>query len=216
MKNPRWCSRYNESRNVTTTVTFKYNNKKYTEMIKCNPIPSNIGEKITPKSVNKGSAIDRYNQRFLKKLSEVERMSIFLANKEYSPKENTLQIKKKIIDDNFHLCLDETFTICQTKKRKEKVLRSIKFPPGLEDSEIKRITGFINELHMLSYITVVCNSNFNGIGYLPSLLSWYEEWLLYLEMVWGKSIQRWIDASSYINYQLDSKQLRIIFDRKLE
>ena len=102
------------------------------------------------------------------------------------------------------------------KKRNEKLFRSVKFPSGLEDSEIKRRTGFMNERHMLSYITVICNGNFNGIGYSPSSLSWYEEWLLYLEMIWGKSIQRWIDASSYTNYELDSKQLRIIFDRKLD
>ena len=87
--------------------------------------------------------------------------------------------------------------------------------PGLPDAEIKRRTGWLNENMMLGFIAIVCNGNINHIQYSPLTMSWLEEWMFYFEFVWGKSLRRWDDASCKQHYDLDSKQLRIIFDRKL-
>jgi hypothetical protein len=46
-----------------------------------------------------------------------------------------------------------------------------------------------------------------------SELTWLEEWFFYFEMVWGKSLHRWIDAQA--TYKLTDKLLREVFDNKL-
>lgn len=104
----------------------------------------------------------------------------------------------------------------EKKKMKLKCPRVIKYFPGISDNEIKRRTGFVTETSMLAFISIVCNGHWNNVIYLLSTLSWYKEWLFYFEFVWGKTLQRWTDAASDMNFSLAKKSLRSIFDRKLD
>ena len=56
---------------------------------------------------------------------------------------------------------------------------------------------------MLAFAVIISNSNFNSIYYTPSILSWYEEWLLYFEFMWGETCYRWEDVVSEMHYNLD-------------
>jgi hypothetical protein len=61
-------------------------------------------------------------------------------------------------------------------------------PMSMSDVITKNRTGFASEGEMLAFICVVCNGNIEKIkATQSSTLTWYEEWLLYFEVVWGRT-----------------------------
>eukprot|EP00956_Cyclotella_meneghiniana_P040674 scaffold202164_cov66-Cyclotella_meneghiniana.AAC.2 len=65
---------------------------------------------------------------------------------------------------------------------------------GMCDKEVKRRTGFSSEVALLSYVFVVCNGHIETIQKRNSSLTWYEEWFMVFEYVWGKSLTRLVDV----------------------
>jgi hypothetical protein len=65
----------------------------------------------------------------------------------------------------------------------------------------------------LCYIAVVCDGNILMMVETTTCLTWFEEWFFFFEMLWGRSLQRWVDAEHV--YKLDKKSLRKIFTQKL-
>merc|ERR1712168_1700559 len=59
---------------------------------------------------------------------------------------------------------------------------------GLQDSEIKRRTGFYSEQYLLGFITVICDGDSSIISQTHSSLTWYEEWFMYFEITWGRTL----------------------------
>lgn len=84
----------------------------------------------------------------------------------------------------------------------------------LLDKEAKRCTGFASAVSLLSYITVVCNANFDTMTSTQSEMTWFEEWFLYLEVVWGRSCARWVDFEA--KYKVSRKVLARVFLDKLK
>lgn len=66
---------------------------------------------------------------------------------------------------------------------------------GMPDDEVKRRTGFSSEMALLAYIFIVCNGDINLIKKRATSLTWYEEWFLHFEYIWGKSLTRLEDLS---------------------
>ena len=85
------------------------------------------------------------------------------------------------------------------------------------DKEIKRRTGFASERMLLAFIAIVCDGNIQKIKKRTSVLTWYEEWYLFFEFMWGRTKTRWIDitGSSTEGFGIDDKDARRIFDSKL-
>ena len=65
---------------------------------------------------------------------------------------------------------------------------------GMPDEEVKRRTGFPSEMALLAYIFIVCNGDINLIKKRATSLTWYEEWFLHFEYIWGKSLTRLEDV----------------------
>ena len=82
----------------------------------------------------------------------------------------------------------------------------------LTDDEVTRRTGFRNKAMLLSYILLVCNGNFDKMTTTLTSLTWFEEWFLYLEVHWGRTLSRWIDAGKSIGK--DDKLARNIYYHK--
>lgn len=78
---------------------------------------------------------------------------------------------------------------------------------------IKDTTGFSSVLHMLSFVSVICKGDVQLMFKTYSKLTWFEEWLLYLQFIWGKPLSRWVDATDA--YHKSDRRLRYIFDQKL-
>ena len=86
-------------------------------------------------------------------------------------------------------------------------------PFSLGDDEIKRRTGFQSEVAMLSFAINVCNGNFDLFKETNSILTWYEEWLLYFEAVWGKTHTRMNDLA--VMFKTQNETVYEIFDCKI-
>ena len=84
------------------------------------------------------------------------------------------------------------------------------------DKEVRRRTRFRSERELLLFIFIICNGQFDIIGDTCSAMSWYEECFFYFEMIYRRTIRRWIDAASEKEYGLDEKYLRKVFDDKVK
>jgi len=85
---------------------------------------------------------------------------------------------------------------------------------GTCDREVKRRTGFTCEAALLSYIFVVCNGDIKNVSKRSSSLTWYEEWFMHFEYIWGKSLTRIIDVEK--EYGIGHKQIEAILSAKVE
>ena len=82
---------------------------------------------------------------------------------------------------------------CKTTYEKENngVLKQPVVTSGMSSNEIKSRKGCFSELVILFYMMVVCNGNWNALTKTMLPLTWYEEWLLYFEMLWGRMSGTW-------------------------
>ncbi|KAI2509492.1 hypothetical protein MHU86_4869 [Fragilaria crotonensis] len=67
---------------------------------------------------------------------------------------------------------------------------------------------------LLCYVSVVCDGNVEAMIATTTSLTWFEEWFFFLEMIWGRSFQRWVDAARRI-YKIHHRRLPHLFDIKL-
>jgi hypothetical protein len=129
------------------------------------------------------------------------------------------------IDAVRRLCLlwtysqDSNIDVEQTQPRRLGVIRNKEKEPKnvivrlnmLNDERVKVQTGFPCLLSMLSYISIVCDGNIKEMTTSTSTLTWFEEWYMYLEIVYGKSASRWVDVS--LKYNASNRTLRDIFKK---
>jgi hypothetical protein len=223
-KNPRWCSAQEFQNVLKKPISFKYKEKSYFEKISIFPVPVSVGNKANPVATvtpSKGIGIDRYNTSFLNSLDDTDKLGIHLGNKSYSPKRaktydyrgvyrNTSTFAPERLEFDSAPAV-RTVSITASKQ----IDREPYVKPGMVASEIKRRTGFNSEEMLLAFVAVVCNGDASIIKESFSTLTWYEEWFLYFEVVWGRTLRRWEDVCSKDHYGLCSKQARILFDRRV-
>ena len=92
-------------------------------------------------------------------------------------------------------------------------------PKGVKkvDKEVKLRTGFETERDLLTFIIIACNGDFDTIKKTHSVLTWYEEWFFYFEMMYGLTIQTWgVAESEKHGFGIDAQTLRKVFDEKME
>ena len=100
-------------------------------------------------------------------------------------------------------------------KTKVRIRTPVIFPQQLTDGEVKRRTNWENETSMIQYIMVICNGDFYKMEQKVSTLTWFEEWFLFFEVIWGRTLLRWEDVKGV--YQLGNKDIAIkILDSKLK
>ena len=68
---------------------------------------------------------------------------------------------------------------------------------------------------MMAYVIVVCNADWETITTSRRHnFTWFED-CFFFEFCWGRSLQRWIDASSPKHYGISKATLIEVFDHKL-
>ena len=82
------------------------------------------------------------------------------------------------------------------------------------DKEVKRRTGFRSLDHLLAYTMIVCNGDHKKMTYKRTSLTWLEEWFLYYEYTWGRTLSRWIDAAAM--YKADESTVKLVFEHKIK
>jgi hypothetical protein len=76
----------------------------------------------------------------------------------------------------------------------------------LSDVMIKATTGFTSITGMMGFIIIACNADYKKMITTHTHLTWLEEWMLYFEIVWGKSCQRYIDVQ--LKYKTSTRTIR--------
>ena len=103
------------------------------------------------------------------------------------------------------------------KERKQShCLPPIETPDSISDKEVHRRTGFVSLNDMLYFIIVACNADIEKISQTTSNMTWFEEWMLYFEIQYSKSLTRWEDvAHPRAGYGVQTKVCREVFRLKL-
>jgi hypothetical protein len=62
---------------------------------------------------------------------------------------------------------------------------------------------------LLCYVIIVCNGNLSLMMETSTSLTWFEEWFFFFEMLWGRTLIRWLDAERVygINFVLVERYL---------
>ena len=69
---------------------------------------------------------------------------------------------------------------------------------NMTDNEVHWRTGFGNLKLMLSVASVMSGGDFEKMTQTISKLAWLDEWVLYFEFFWHRSMRRWPDyAEAY-------------------
>jgi hypothetical protein len=75
----------------------------------------------------------------------------------------------------------------------------------LTDAHVKMMTGFSSLVAMIGFIIVVSDGKFERIQSTTTKLTWFEEWMVFFEVVWCKSSKRWVDME--YKYKISEKTL---------
>ena len=62
-------------------------------------------------------------------------------------------------------------------------------------------------------LIISCNGDHDKMTYAVTSLTWLEEWLMYYDILWGKTIIRWIDVEK--EYKMHGTLCLKVFDTKL-
>lgn len=101
----------------------------------------------------------------------------------------------------------------ESKKNTEKDAKPRLTINDLVPSEVKRRTGFRDLLMLLSYATVVSNSDIECLVKTSSKLTWLEEWVFVFEFLCGHTATRWQECEK--EYRCTQKPLRKLLRRKM-
>jgi len=85
---------------------------------------------------------------------------------------------------------------------------------NLVPKEVKRLTGFDDLKRMLSFMSMLCGGNLTKMTRTNSILTWLEEWVLYFQFVWSRSIVRFEDYEK--QYHCRQKSLRKVIRAKVD
>lgn len=84
----------------------------------------------------------------------------------------------------------------------------------LVPKEMKRLTGFDDLRMMLSFASMVCGGDLTTMTRTCSMLTWLEEWMLYFQFVWSRTIVRYEDYEK--QYRCREKSLRKVVRSKVD
>ena len=89
-------------------------------------------------------------------------------------------------------------------------------PGVMKNREIKRRTGFNSEKDMFSYIGVISNGDINKMQEKSTMLTWYEEWFLFFEYLWGRTHSRLEDLAAIYRIHSGKRMIYKIIQQKME
>ena len=230
------CEHHNfEEVSKSTTITLNNGDKmNFTYKL---VVPSGAGPSTEPKTLSRGTGRDRGVRKMLENIGEDEAkkkpsdewaMCAQKMAEESCTDQVRIQLNASVaaaadipqrkgnaddfIDDKGKLF--RATPVTETKRLHLKVDDAPVVQPGMSDDEVKRRTGFPNEMTMLSYSIVACDGNVDIIKRRQTSLTWYEEWFLMFEYVWNRSLTRLEDVQKTFS-DLRREDVLEVIDAKL-
>ena len=94
------------------------------------------------------------------------------------------------------------------------IKKPIVTPTSITAKMVHFRTGFRDSFMLLSYVLIVCNGDLELMRKRSSSLTWYKEWFLFFEVVYGNTISSFVYAAKL--YQIKTRYMvQHIFDQKL-
>mmetsp|Transcript_12681 Transcript_12681/g.23022 ORF Transcript_12681/g.23022 Transcript_12681/m.23022 type:complete len:461 (-) Transcript_12681:68-1450(-) len=90
--------------------------------------------------------------------------------------------------------------------------RTVVDPCKITAKEVKRRSGFEDLESLLAYVTLICNGDINMMCIRTTSLTWFEEWMMYAEYIWGRTGTRWADLAS--SYCVSNRTVRRCLEKK--
>ena len=79
----------------------------------------------------------------------------------------------------------------QNKKMKSEASienKPVVTPKSLSPTDVKARNGFNNTIHLLSFVTIVCDGDMKEMTKTVTFLTWFEEWFSYFEYIYGRTV----------------------------
>ena len=85
----------------------------------------------------------------------------------------------------------------------------------LTDRVVQQSTGFQTLSIMMAFIIIVNKGEIEMMKETTTnVLTWFEEWFAFFEIIYGKSLRRWVDVAE--KYKVSDRTMRRVFDAKLD
>jgi hypothetical protein len=237
--NLRFCNHHEIKRKNVTVVW--YNNNGQSKTVKCRmnlPSASPIRPQNITKKRNKGIARDRSLIRH----ADEARKESEQGNKDAEQMLVMNQIAEREKDETDDSSDDESLTglinetvadLVGIKKTKAKLKLGFEILGNnknhsdntildcnttyqlntISDKEVTRCTGFTSLTSLIAFIVILNNGDIDQMLETVTNLTWFEEYFLYFERIWGRTATRWADCEN--KYKISEKSCRRIFDSKL-
>jgi hypothetical protein len=168
-------------------------------------LPSDVGVANEPSTKRRGVGMDRMTDRLIASTQEE------LENGDFDAAIRLMMLWNCKADLNPSA---EVLLLGLIKKKEKKESNVVVRMQDITDTRVKNQTGFPSLLALRGFIAVVCDGDIDVITSSGTALTWFEEWYLYFEVFYGKSVSRWVDVSD--KYGLSDACLRPVYNRKLD
>jgi hypothetical protein len=182
-----------------------------------------------PSSVEKNERCIRSNQREIRSCiqdrvlrtsldayensnSRSSKNSLLLFNDAIDRMKETLSPEQTLIPEYDNTALHFDYEL-RDKYKRDKISKATLYRmDNCSDNFIKHHTGFKSLSCMMCYIMVICKGDVEKMMKKTTLLTYFEEWLMYFQITWGKSFSIWFFVGE--SYNIGETTCRRIFDEK--
>ena len=169
---------------------------RYDKINMC-PVPVSVGlEASSVKNQSEGAGVGSHNENCLHKIYGNEQLGTMMGCGTHSPNRVKTGSEAKILSYAGANMSEENTKPRKLNFEECEINRTPHVALGITGSKIKRRTGIRNEKELLEHALMLCNSDLDSLYSSNSKLTWFEEWFLYCEFGWGRTLPRWIDVSS--------------------
>jgi hypothetical protein len=207
----RVCNKHSIEEVIMVIPCINQRNKSTTTKVRMH-LPSSTGVALQPATTTKGIGFDRYRDRQISTLED----AVQRGDSEAEMRLTLMQMCNNMDDDTSTDGNGETdnqqrrlgiIEISRVLKVNKVVVRL----DDLNDFIVHAQTGFVSKVAMLGYIAILCKGDINEITTSSTTLTWFEEYYLFFEVLYGRSLSRWVDA--VIKYRVSDVTLRKIYDK---
>jgi len=151
-------------------------------------VPDSSGLKKRAVTTNRGLVVERFQAKIL---SQVEETSWMAATQQCSHLSDTSAPDLRQLNETVRQAAGLDVHVQAGNKRKYgqttvPLPEPQVHPENISDDEVKIRTGFRSLLLLLAYILIVCNGSVEAMTEKATNLTWFEEWMIYFEWIWGR------------------------------
>jgi len=179
-------------------------------------VPASKGEKAVTTTSSKGLGVDRFQAKLL---SEIATESWTAATQQCSQLSDESAPELSQVNESVLKSAGlDVHVRTERRKRKEppkmeELPDPVILPSNMSDNAVKLHTGFPSLFILLAFVVILCDGSIATMTEKVTNLTWFEEWIVYFEWVWGRET---LNLESIANkYGASRRTIVCILDKKL-